>query len=77
LPFRQPTGKAKESRRILEKSSKIFVAGGTGMVGSGLIRKLLAAGCTNIVSNYYSRPPEKALLTGAGLGASAAEADVR
>ena len=47
------------------------------MVGSGLIRKLLAAGCTNIVSNYYSRPPEKALLTGAGLGASAAEADVR
>ncbi len=37
--------------------SKIFVAGGTGMVGSAIIRKLLSAGYTNIVSSYHARPP--------------------
>lgn len=37
--------------------SKIFVAGGTGMVGYALIRRLLAAGYTNIISNYYSKVP--------------------
>ncbi len=37
--------------------SKIFVAGGTGMVGSAIIRKLLEKGYTNIISNYHRRPP--------------------
>lgn len=36
---------------------KIFVAGGTGMVGSAIIRKLQSQGYTNIVSNYHSRQP--------------------
>ncbi len=41
----------------MDKDSKIFVAGGTGMVGSAIIRKLLQDGYTNIVSNYHRRPP--------------------
>lgn len=36
---------------------QIFVAGGTGMVGSAIIRKLQSQGYTNIVSNYHSRLP--------------------
>lgn len=39
--------------------SKIFVAGGTGMVGSAVIEKLLASGYANIVTNYYSRRPSE------------------
>lgn len=42
----------------MNPSSKIFVAGGTGMVGSAIIRKLLSSGYTIIVSNYHSRPHE-------------------
>ncbi len=42
--------------RILP-DSKIFVAGGTGMVGSAIIRNLQSKGYTNIVSNYHSREP--------------------
>jgi len=34
----------------MDKGSKIFVAGGRGMVGSAIIRKLMAEGYTNIVS---------------------------
>lgn len=41
----------------MEKNCKIFVAGGTGMVGSAIIRKLLASGYTNIISNYHSKVP--------------------
>lgn len=40
------------------KHSKIFVAGGTGLVGSGIIKNLIAKGYTNIVSNYHHRKPE-------------------
>ncbi len=47
------------------------------MVGSALIRKLLAAGYTNIVGNYHSRAPEKSLLTDIGGAASGAETGVR
>lgn len=43
----------------MRKNEKIFVAGGTGMVGSAIIRKLLSAGFTNIVSNYNNRPPKE------------------
>ncbi len=39
------------------KDSKIFVAGGTGMVGSAIIRKLIEGGYSNIVSNFHNRVP--------------------
>jgi len=42
---------------MLEKTSKIFVAGGTGLVGSAIIKNLINKGYTNIVANYHSRPP--------------------
>ena len=38
----------------MEKSSKIFVAGHNGMVGSAIVRKLLAEGFTNIVTRSSS-----------------------
>ena len=40
----------------MNKDSKIFVAGGTGLVGSAIIKKLLDKGYTNIVTNYHNRP---------------------
>jgi GDP-L-fucose synthase len=42
----------------MEKDSKIYIAGGTGMVGSSIIKRLLSSGYTNIVSNYYKRKPD-------------------
>ncbi|HUJ89629.1 MAG TPA: NAD-dependent epimerase/dehydratase family protein, partial [Syntrophorhabdales bacterium] len=39
------------------KDEIIFVAGGTGMVGAAIIRKLLASDYTSIVSNYHNRKP--------------------
>jgi GDP-L-fucose synthase len=47
---------------ILQKSSKIFVAGGTGLVGSAIIKNLLEKGYTNIVANYHSRKPDNSKL---------------
>ena len=41
----------------MNKDSKIFVAGATGMVGSSIIRKLLNEGFRNIVGSYHSRDP--------------------
>jgi GDP-L-fucose synthase len=41
----------------MNKQSKIFVAGGTGMVGSAIIRKLTESGYTSIVSNFHRRNP--------------------
>lgn len=41
----------------MDHSSRIFVAGGTGMVGSAIIRKLLSLGYRNIISNYHTRRP--------------------
>lgn len=41
----------------MNKNSKIFVAGGTGMVGSAIIRKLIEKGYSNIISNYHNRKP--------------------
>jgi len=38
---------------MLQKS-KIFVAGGTGMVGSAIIRNLRKSGFTNLVGSYHS-----------------------
>ncbi len=42
----------------MEKNSTIFVAGGTGLVGSAIIKSLLAKGYTNIISNYHHREPK-------------------
>jgi len=41
----------------MNSDSRIFVAGGTGMVGSSIIQRLLAGGYANIVTNYFSRRP--------------------
>ena len=43
----------------LQKSSKIFVAGGTGLVGSAIIKNLQEKGYTNIVANYHTRKPNQ------------------
>ncbi|WP_201352021.1 GDP-L-fucose synthase family protein [Hydrogenimonas urashimensis] len=45
----------------MQKESKIFVAGGTGLVGSAIVKNLIAKGYTNIVANYHSREPENGL----------------
>lgn len=41
----------------MNRESKIFVAGGSGMVGSAIIRRLLENGYQNIISNFLKRPP--------------------
>ena len=43
----------------MNTNSKIFVAGGTGMVGASVIEKLLEGGYANIVTNYFSRRPSE------------------
>jgi GDP-L-fucose synthase len=43
----------------MNTNSKIFVAGGTGMVGASVIEKLLESGYANIVTNYFSRRPSE------------------
>lgn len=39
----------------MKKDSIIFVAGGTGLVGTAIINNLLAKGYTNVISNYHVR----------------------
>lgn len=46
----------------MKRDSKIFVAGGTGMVGSAIIRKLASLSYRNIISNYHRRKPGQNLL---------------
>lgn len=41
----------------MDKHSKIFVAGGNGMVGSALIKRLVSQGYENILSSYFKRKP--------------------
>ena len=41
----------------MNKNSKILVCGGTGLVGSALIRKLIEKGYENIIATYYSKKP--------------------
>lgn len=41
----------------MNTDSRIFVAGGTGMVGASIIHRLLDGGYANIVTNYFSRRP--------------------
>jgi GDP-L-fucose synthase len=47
--------------------AKIFIAGAAGMVGSAIVRKLLSAGCTNLLGSCHSRMPDQALFS-SGLG---------
>lgn len=54
--------KLKTKNSILQKSSKIFVAGGTGLVGSAIIRNLLEKGYSNIICNYHNRLPNNSKL---------------
>jgi GDP-L-fucose synthase len=46
---------------MIRKDEPIFVAGGTGMVGAAIIRKLLVSGYTSIISNYHNRKPASGL----------------
>jgi len=41
----------------MNKDSKIFVAGGNGMVGSAIIRRLVSTGYDNIISSCYKKKP--------------------
>ena len=41
----------------MNKESKIFVAGSTGMVGSAIVRNLLKDGFTRIIGTYHSKKP--------------------
>ncbi len=41
----------------MKKDSKIFVAGGTGLVGSAIVKNLIEKGYKNIISNYHNRVP--------------------
>jgi len=41
----------------VKKSSKIFVAGASGMVGSAIVRKLLLSGCDNLIGSHLTRKP--------------------
>jgi len=44
----------------MQHSAKIFIAGGTGMVGNALIRQLLAAGYKKIIASYHNKLPHGA-----------------
>jgi len=37
----------------MNKESKVFIAGGTGLVGSAFLRKLIAEGYQNVIASYY------------------------
>jgi GDP-L-fucose synthase len=41
----------------MNHESKIFVAGGTGLVGSAILRKLVENGYKNIFASYHQRKP--------------------
>jgi len=41
----------------MNKNSKILVCGGTGLVGSAIIRKLIEKGYENIIATYHSKKP--------------------
>jgi GDP-L-fucose synthase len=42
----------------MPKDARIFIAGASGMVGSAIVRKLLAMGYTNLSGSYHSRQPD-------------------
>ncbi len=42
----------------MKKDSKIFVAGGTGLVGTAIIKNLIEKGYKNIISTYHTKKPQ-------------------
>ena len=42
----------------MKKDEKIFVTGGTGLVGSSIVKRLIEGGYTSIITNYHIRPPD-------------------
>ena len=44
--------------RAMKKSEKVLVAGAAGMVGSALVRALLAQGFENIVGTIHRKAPD-------------------
>lgn len=47
----------------MDKNAKIFVAGAAGMVGSAIIRRLLALGFTNILGSCHRHLPDISAIT--------------
>jgi GDP-L-fucose synthase len=47
---------------MMDKESKIFVAGSAGMVGSAIVRRLLHLGYSNVVGSVHKRAPQTASL---------------
>ncbi len=45
-------------KNLMQKDDKIFIAGGTGLVGSAIIRSLQQSGYSNLVATYHGRPPQ-------------------
>ena len=43
-----------ESKHLMNKDSKIYVAGHRGMVGSAIVRRLKADGYTNILTRTHA-----------------------
>ncbi len=42
----------------MKSGDKIFVAGGTGLAGSAIIRNLLEKGYSNIIASHFNRKPD-------------------
>lgn len=42
----------------MNRGEKIFIAGASGMVGSAIVRKLLASGYTNLIGSYNRQMPD-------------------
>ena len=42
----------------MNRDEKIFIAGASGMVGSAIVRKLLASGYTNLIGSYNRQMPD-------------------
>ncbi len=53
----QNNSKFKIQNSKLQKHSRVFVAGGTGLVGSAIIKNLQSKGYTNIITTYHNRKP--------------------
>jgi GDP-L-fucose synthase len=59
----------------MELTSKIFIAGASGMVGSAIIRALIKNGYADIIGSYHSRRPDSSLLLPEGFDLSSSISD--